>query len=481
MIREETYISLYIDTKLSKRNNEHIIAWYGQYAMGEIKFAATVIGDNVSKTMLDIMAVTSIFIIIQSHQRIRLIVKNKHLIHLISECLNENIEQIYHKSMNEIEFCKLRMVHKIKKLKTANIQINTFENIYEDEEEAKVMKQEMAKLMDSPKTIYRMNNNIISRSHVYLKWNGETIVNNIRKKISEIRDQKNLDKFLNGNRDERIKYLFQTGQIDWKLTWSIWNKVDAGTYKRKIKSEYEIHQLKTSIFATKIKAFWLKLNTNELCTIERMKIRFPELYKEWKCPEQGCSELEFDEHIILCEKRLNKIKDILVEFENDLIQEIIKISKWPIEDLQDDLRKLDLCNLYDNIDDIGFLEIMRGLVPKKAVKWLRNLQLDTKDINDIMTTCFTNIIKKVYKNIWLDRCQKVVELEKANNIFKKDKRKKRERKSKYNRSIKTKENKNPKTYQGNIEGKKTYSNLARDEEKPSKEAKYVHKNKCIIN
>ena len=40
-----------------------------------------------------------------------------------------------------------------------------------------------------------------------------------------------------------------------------------------------------------------------------------------------------------------------------------------------------------------------------------------------MTICFTNIIKKVYKNIWLDRCQKVVELEKANNIFKKDKRK----------------------------------------------------------
>ena len=57
--------------------------------MGEIKFAITVIEDNISKTMLDIMAVTSIFIIVQSHQ---LIVKNKHLVHLINEYLNENIE-----------------------------------------------------------------------------------------------------------------------------------------------------------------------------------------------------------------------------------------------------------------------------------------------------------------------------------------------------------------------------------------------------
>ena len=61
---------------------------------------------------------------------------------------------------------------------------------------------------------------------------------------------------------------------------------------------------------------------NELPTLDKLKIRRPDLYKTWKCPR--CNRVEENlHHLWSCSKSINILNKIILE----LIQEIKSLVK----------------------------------------------------------------------------------------------------------------------------------------------------------
>src|SRR5215469_986985 len=149
--------------------------------------------------------------------------------------------------------------------------------------------------------------------------------------------------------------------------------------------------------------------------------------------------MEFDEHIILCPKRITILIQILSRFQSNIIERIMNCTNFDQQILEEGLTKLDLMNLNGDLDDIGFLDIARGLVPNKLTKWLTFLGLDTEDKMAILKPCYIDLITAIYTEIWINRCNLIIALEKANNIFCKDKKKKKENK-RNTKKIKTDKN-----------------------------------------
>ena len=78
--------------------------------------------------------------------------------------------------------------------------------------------------------------------------------------------------------------------------------------------------------------------------------------------------------------------------------------------------------IIDAIDDIDFISIINGLIPKKLTLLINN-RTNKKNTYTIINNSINKIIRRIYEEIWKPRCKDMIEYEKRHNINIKLKRK----------------------------------------------------------
>jgi hypothetical protein len=74
--------------------------------------------------------------------------------------------------------------------------------------------------------------------------------------------------------------------------------------------------------------------------------------------------------------------------------------------------------IIDAINDIDFISIINGLIPKKLTSLINN-RTNKENTYTIINNSINKIICHIYEEIWKPRCTDMIEYEKRHNINKK--------------------------------------------------------------
>jgi ribonuclease HI len=298
-------------------------------------------------------------------------------------------------------------------------------------------------------TISLNYNNIKGRSFIPA-WKSTPIETPIKDAIKEINRFKSM---LNFKYQERFKHIMtntKCREIDWDLTFKT-------KHPSKITSDI------TNREDSNKRSFALKLLCEELLTLSKRYMHKPNLYSNSSCIL--CDELveEDNMHVFTCKRKgdLDPIKDLTNKFKEILTKKIKKEeSNTDIKIIKKAVNEIDILNYsYEkdymsskNYSELNFFDVIKGFIPNtlvtKVIKICRNKKVKAKKIIiDVLEE-----FQKILKQIWKERCDKVIEWEINNSITNKDKRMKQIRDE-----IKMRINvdKVPNTREGNLHTSKT--------------------------
>jgi hypothetical protein len=171
---------------------------------------------------------------------------------------------------------------------------------------------------------------------------------NIRKFVTLTTNVKNLESFLNLNRNAKYRNLY----VDWEVTFK---NLECGE-----------SYFSTSFAESKFKRQKVKLLVEELSTIEQMKKSYYSLYKMRKCVYCN-QENETFNHIWSCSKRLEEINDLMF-LHNEIL--LFEVNEY----LKEKKKALIANDILLNISDViwskdiietkfNFIDIIKGFTP----------------------------------------------------------------------------------------------------------------------
>ncbi|RHZ85347.1 hypothetical protein Glove_66g61 [Diversispora epigaea] len=193
----------------------------------------------------------------------------------------------------------------------------------------------------------------------------------------------------------------------------------------------EIYKVKTMIdwkFQERFKYF-----TNKLPSITKRHLHRPDLYENAECIL--CDKAEEDNlHIFTCKRGGDEdpIKDLIIKFKIILREKILKNKPQTKELLiQNGLNTVTCLNYYGEADYestkhspyFTFFEIIKGYIPDILTNKITEICKDKRMAVRIIMETFDDF-QTILKNIWKDRCEKVIEWEKENGITIRAKKKK---------------------------------------------------------
>ncbi|CAB5313789.1 unnamed protein product [Rhizophagus irregularis] len=231
------------------------------------------------------------------------------------------------------------------------------------------------------------------------KWNGIVIEKSLRKLITLTTNTKNLERFLNLNRNDK----YRKCEIDWSIFFN--NFLG------------EKQKLYTDFKESKIRRRKIQLMIEELPCIEQIKRTLFSLYKERFCPM--CKEDEEDfNHIWFCEERREDMDDLISGVQNWLLLEINKILD-PINHITlEHIKNLnDIWKLEVSEDHITFIDLIKGFFPCSLINFFKQL-LSTKSKVEILSYNFRNEILDKSMIFWKVRCNKLNEIDRGLGIDK---------------------------------------------------------------
>jgi exonuclease III/ribonuclease HI len=243
-----------------------------------------------------------------------------------------------------------------------------------------------------------------------LKWKTQLIDISPRVFAKQLCQAKNFNSLLNSKRNSRVKTQTRNSDIDWQSTWSLVNFSNSPPNT-------------TSFEASNMKAFKVKCMFAELSTMDRMKVRRPDLYNnpEWHCIL--CNQEENFNHLWNCKKRKITIERYANELKYDIIKESTSVSLnsgKPVGKIKETDIDLLPCWTF-NESHFSLLDLIRGYVPASLLEILVSWGLTLTQARSIAIQSIHKLQCKL-KGIWLERCELVVKKEKSKNITKKVKR-----------------------------------------------------------
>jgi hypothetical protein len=490
-ISNEKYLTFWIDGQTSTDTYNQInITWIYQHGLIYEEFIAKTMEYKPNKIKTLLYSFMYALILIDKNVTSKFIFKNQIIVNIISKIISsENIDITFKKSQNERIAKIIRAIWDFKKLNSNNIRLVYEELTENDSLNAKTKWARTRKMYQQAndlitKTTFSLK--FLNNNFVTMKYNNINIDNNEKFVIKQIRDTFNYNKFLTGSRANQYITFDKENEIDWIYTWNNWNKYDAGSFMHQIKNkdgetiDSKIYYLKTSFKKSKLKHFSMKLIMNELPTIDKMMKRYPKLYKNWTCVEIGCSELETNNHIITCKARRHVIRNILNNTETNLINNILENTNMDISILTEKVKDLKLFSFTNDKTKFDALSLLKGLIPKKLVSLLKNIQLDHKTRLEIINKTYQQMLENLYQKVWLIRCDNVINEEKEQNIFKKDKRKHVNSKDTNQDKPNNEGEQDPQVFSSTIEGNLQHNHIDKIANVDTDITERVENNRCSI-
>ncbi len=246
--------------------------------------------------------------------------------------------------------------------------------------------------------------NVNSRKNMTMKWNHHVMEGAIRQQIT----------YLNRLYYDEVWHTSYAGKsldeinnlCDWPMTWKNIRHVESA--------------LPASDKQTSAVTFKLKNLNMTLPTLEFLKLTQPHIYDDsWLCPKCGTAK-ETWRHVYLCPQQrrflelciemvIEKLVDTCGDYTidtNDIFKD--KLSKLNIWQIPAEL------NPRTNQRSCNVLDLIRGVVPYQLPRFLKSYMFaDTKVsvINNISISCLSYFISLINKEIWIERCDTLKEIQ----------------------------------------------------------------------
>jgi hypothetical protein len=151
---------------------------------------------------------------------------------------------------------------------------------------------------------------------------------------------------------------YRNNNIDWALSFSHLND--------------DTNIQETTLQASQKKAHRIKFLTEEIPTIEHMKKRRYDLYKDWNCPMCKNNKETFN-HVFTCVNSKDKVAHIIINSQKLLIKLLydranIKRDRSSFNNMED------IWKIQHNNDHLTFIDIIKGIVPLILVEKLMDTQ-----------------------------------------------------------------------------------------------------------
>jgi ribonuclease HI len=224
------------------------------------------------------------------------------------------------------------------------------------------------------------------------KWNGIVIEKSLRKMLTLTTNIKNLEKFINLNRNDKYRKI----EIDWSI------------FFNNFKGEKQ--KLYTDFKESKIRRRKIQMMIEELPCIEQIKKTLYSLYKDRLCPM--CEEeKESFNHIWICNKRRDDMQTLISGLQGWLLQEINKLLDPTYHIILEQIKDIDdIWNLDVSEDQFTFIDLIKGFFPYNLSNFFKHL-LTTKSKIEQLSYNFRNEILDKSIIFWKERCNKLKEID----------------------------------------------------------------------
>ena len=250
-----------------------------------------------------------------------------------------------------------------------------------------------------------MEINIINTGYnVAPKFMNTVITTHVRKFVKALTVMEGFFEFYNLRRNAKYKHL----DIDWISTFDYLN-ADSLTNS-------------TTFSASNLKSRRVKLMMEELPTIEYLKHCKPSIYGDWTCI--CCDEEETFNHLWTC-PYTQPILESIIEFSQEMLFRLLKIAQPQLEHDHPAVARLinnpDIWNPTTSLNSYTFVDLIKGFVASSLSRDIQEI-VSTKSLtSSILITLLQAIFDKVQQDIWMPRCDRVVQKEKRHNITQKQK------------------------------------------------------------
>ncbi|CAB5384533.1 unnamed protein product [Rhizophagus irregularis] len=244
----------------------------------------------------------------------------------------------------------------------------------------------------------------LSQIKYSIMWNNVNIETQLRRFIRHYTETINLEKFIFLNRNVKYDKL----SIDWAVTFEY--------LKEKEKA------LTTSFWTSKKRRKKIQRIIEEIPTIEQCKKSNFDIYKNWKCVRCGRKRETFH-HVWLCNSEKKKMKKIIKDAFDLMVNEIKSIDKYTLDEgnFYDYVWNETFSKLFYSKTQFTFIDIIKGIFPLGLTEYLTlKVKMNLKDRNTI-SVLFLDFIYDETKLIWYERCNRQIEKEKKLRINRKRK------------------------------------------------------------
>jgi hypothetical protein len=258
------------------------------------------------------------------------------------------------------------------------------------------------------KPIIELSNSVNSFLPIEMRWKNLPLTIPLRAFLKDYTNVCSFESWLNLHRNFKYRSL----HVDWSATFSILND--------------DIISTQTSAKASALKTFKVKLMTEEIPTLEHMKLIRPALYKDWNCLMCGDFRETFM-HVWTCPQHYGALTNIIQKHKSGLMKMIRDICRTHNlsyhcpPSFDDEFLWLPL---YD-AQHFTFIDVIKGIVPVSLYKDVSELIKDTKISLQLLSNFYHAIFLDVHRLVWLPRCETVVRFEQHLGISQKQKQRRR--------------------------------------------------------
>jgi len=239
------------------------------------------------------------------------------------------------------------------------------------------------------------------------KWNNIVIEGHLRKFLKLCSNVRNLENFLNQNRNHKLR----SQDIHIRFTFDL------------IKNDLSLIQ--TNLQDNKYRRRAIQLLIQEIPTIEQVKKCLPTLYNNRNCPYCEDNKEDFN-HVFLCDERrvdmermIESSKCALIDHINSYIEQYnLNINHIKLQH-QIFTHSFWFCNL--DFDTLTFIDLIKGYIPLTLVHEINSITKNNKHTFHLISLFRKDLFEEIF-SYWKDRCDTLVETDLQLGINKKIKK-----------------------------------------------------------
>ena len=144
---------------------------------------------------------------------------------------------------------------------------------------------------------------------------------------------------------------------------------------------------------------------DELPTLDKLIIRRPDLYKNWKCPR--CNRVEETlHHLWECSTSIGIFKEIILEYINNIKRLTLRVISRKNMYLQKDF-EINIIKYFHKISDI--YKLIENKIPRTLIKKIYILVNSKEKIYTILHQAFNKMYIDLKEKIWILKCKIMIE------------------------------------------------------------------------